>query len=252
MSDAPPTRGRAGFSLVELLCVIVIVGAVLMLAGTALRQARVAAAETRVASALRQHGVVFACYALDFRDSFPAVVPPLPGEHRLPIETTGEVATLEYFSQVYTWSATLADRYYDGRNMWSEFESEHGQLFAFRGPPTNSIIMYSPSMLAGPEFFRGENSGWGFARSARGTFWHEVVHPSQKMVLNEHHGSLHPSLSARLGALTVDGSARVRPVSDLTPRAAPRGDWYPRYSSMPNLGWEGFTRDGVRGRDFDK
>lgn len=145
---ALPTRA---FTLVELLVVIAIIGVIVSIVLIALARSRTHSRISASTSNVRQHALVFAAYAGDFRDSTPYFTRPLPGEQSEIPTPDGTVRTVFYFSAFFTWTYILAPGYYANDAGHPTFRSPLESL-----APNQFAYLYPCQFLADPAFWRPE------------------------------------------------------------------------------------------------
>lgn len=246
---AAPAESRPGFTLVELLVTMAVIGVVLALTLPVLSAAREKGRETVWQSRMRTHAQVFHVYAGDHAEAWPNVARPddQPTWHTVGGEQRGIAF---YFGQVYVWHIGLLDRYYDA-NLPSQ--SHLGRTF--RNPDDafdwhNDFLM-SSSLLAAPAFWnpatRTGPSQW------RGTRVHQVRYAGRKAILVEGLTvslPAYPPASTRLLSASADGAAAYRPIGAYTD-PYPTGDGDFPGSSPGLTGRRALhTIDGVLGRDW--
>ncbi len=237
-----PARARPAFTLIEMLCVIAIVGVLLALAVPLILQTRAHAKASRVLQCLRQHAGVFTLYAADHADAMPVFT-----NRREAAMIAGGACTgraLRYFEGFNYWHCVLAEKYYT--------VAEASAVFYVGGrvaPGGQTSYWYSAAFLADPEFWnpstRTNPSQWN------GTRLSSVLFPDRKGLLAQL-GVRSPDwkvLERWSGeAAFTDGSTRTLSAGDLIP-----GVW----TGEGNYDGSFFhimqplmhTVDGIRGRD---
>lgn len=239
MNRRRATACRAGFTLLEAVLVVALVGLLTTLIMPSLGRARERARDLQVQATIAQHARVFAAYQTDYRDYYPALVPPDATSSTYFVGSQGYTIN-GYFGQVVAWPFGLAEAYYEGRVLPSLFErpgQESLPLPAYR---------YSASFMADPAFWnypgRVGPSQW---RGQRGP---SVRFPSSKVLLTDDRVMYPRRTDARGAVALVDASARFVRVEDLTTPFPPgEGEWPGSWSSgCPGI----HTVDGVFGRDL--
>ncbi len=151
-SSGPTKTSRThAFTLVELLVVIAIIGVIVSIVLIALARSRTHSRISASTSNVRQHALVFAAYAGDFRDSTPYFTRPLPGEQSEIPTPDGTVRTVFYFSAFFTWPYVLASGYYANDAGHPSFRSPLESL-----APGQFAYLYPCQFLADPAFWRPE------------------------------------------------------------------------------------------------
>jgi prepilin-type N-terminal cleavage/methylation domain-containing protein len=243
---------RPGFSLVELLCVLAIIAAVVGLVTVSLRTFRASAREVRVLALLGQHAGVFAAYAHDYRDAFPCYVDPEERVATFVSTRTGVATRIRYLDQGAWFSIPMADAYYNGQHVnvvgWTNLSEG---LFWVPDAYGGGQVGYSITCLADPEYFTWRPDR-EFRRMARGMSYYHTTFPSLKFHLSEMRFNDDPAMPGRVRSAQIDGSAKARSLAALTPRGPTTGDFAPEFGN-PALGdaWIGFTYNGLHGRDFE-
>lgn len=237
-------RTCRGFTLVETIIVITIVGILVAMYAPSLRGVRDAAHEAESLANLRSHVAVFAQYTSDYDDMFPVITSPDDDEHLI----VGPDRTFnvgKYFGGYALWHVALANGYYAGNWRSDAFYPEGA-----RDEPYTPY-WYSAAFRAAPEFWnpatRTGPRQWGPVLAS------DVHYTSAKGLLIRRSfwegGTVYmgPStISPEVGF--VDGSARVVPKGELTaPYTGGEGNWDQSWFSigLPVM----HTRDGARGRD---
>lgn len=174
-------KARRGFTLVEVLAVIALVGAILAMLIPALGHARAAAKATITASRLRQNGSIFLIYAGDHRGYWPCPINPRDTVYRFSVpEIDFEYQSKAYFSMSsYYWTLALTSSYYGGKAFDPVWYAAESQIPS--APEERTIFMYPCVYLARPEYWvptsrEGKNQ-YG------GTRVDEVRYPTKKTLL---------------------------------------------------------------------
>ncbi len=249
--DSHP-RGRAAFTLVELILVIALIALLAALLVPSLGGSRRSARMTGTLSNLRHHGTIFAAYTAEHRDQFPALTDPL-ATYSVIRTPSGSIAVSSlYFGVDVFWWIGLAEQYYAGA--WN------GPLF--RSPLATSNIgpnayLMSCTLIAAPEYYNPETRQALPAqlRPVRAT---EVVWPSQKGILVDGMVQRPDYIHSTRGDLdaimcTADGRAGLFSTArDILPQYG-LGDGPDQQAYGAH--WPSFlptthTIDGVRGRDI--
>ena len=165
--------GASGFTIVETMLVVALVGVLLSLSLPALGQARDRARRLVSMGNLRTHGGAVAAYTGDSNGSFPYLT--VPDATYTVFRHSGLAIETPYFGLYNTWNWGLADGYYGG-------QLRHGSMFTpWEEPTVFAGYWYSASLIAhpgfwdpetrrGPEQWRGTNSAGGTFASAKGVF----------------------------------------------------------------------------------
>ncbi|MDQ7013123.1 MAG: type II secretion system protein [Planctomycetota bacterium] len=241
---------RTGFTILETIVVIAIVGLLVSLLMPTLGQARQSAERLRSRASLGQHARVVSMYLGDWDDEYP-----IYADHRAMvhiIRSEHQVLTYRrYFDVVTGWNVALADLYYDGRSRGDDFQRP-GTIAQF-GPITP--YKYSSAFLAQPEFWnpstRTGPDQWSGVRDAQvrwpsakvvfldSLMWDQTARPADPNYASERNTDI--SL--------IDGSARRVRRSEFTwPYVGGEGSWR---GSSTDWGRPGLhTLDGVAGHDI--
>lgn len=247
--DISASTERRGFTLIETLLVIVVVGLLVVMLNPILSKTRDQMKATQAIATLRSHGAVIASYGIDYKDTFPCIADPLY-THTL-VKSGAEEWLMGYFDVRFSWWFGLADAYYGGRT-WdpSFFAPSRGR--AKRGEP----YWYSLGCVARPEYWslstRRPLGQFGAMSQA------DVLTPSKKGVLVNWEepfrgrGTIYDfariAVPVQVGlcdgsAQNVDTNSLMRPIGD---GEGPVSWPYTR------MGWGipiVHTVDGIRGRD---
>jgi prepilin-type N-terminal cleavage/methylation domain-containing protein len=241
---------RPGFTLLETILVIAIVGLLVSLLMPSLGRARQSAERLASRRALGQHAGVVGAYLLDWDDAYPIYADPDAMLHI--IRSQNQVLTYsQYFGTVTGWNVALADMYYNGRSTGDDFQRKGSR------PEYTAItpFKYSSAFLAHPEFWnertRTGPDQWGGVRDAQvqwhsakvvfidSLMWDQTARPADPNYSNERNTDV--SL--------LDGSARLVRRSEFEP-PYPKGEGGWRGSAW-DWGFPGLhTVDGVAGRDI--
>jgi len=140
---------QRGFTLLELLLVIALVGILVTLLLPTLGLTRDRAMQTKAMSDLRQHAAVMGMYAGDWDDRFPFFA--IPGATETVIRTERYTEAFSYFSSHSFWPVALVDRYYPGMAIDDEvFQSPYASETSWSAW---GAYAYSCSMIAAPEYW---------------------------------------------------------------------------------------------------
>jgi len=258
LPGALPARQRAprhtptgGFTLIETLLVMAIVGLLLALLLPSLTGVRDSATRLVHLSRLRQHASVFTAYTMDWDDTFPA--PTDPDATYTVFYHNDKVIPLGYFDVDWRWNVALASEYDDNPLHPSFFAPKEARWY---GTDYN----YSVSFLADPKFWNPKTRTG--PRQWRSTRINEVRYPSLKgMFVNRHDypSTVEPDEPPPFefigaGAAFVDGSAEfVKKERFGRTYIGGEGPWPARLHPSVGLGswWVSHTVDGVRGRDVE-
>ncbi|MBX3389790.1 MAG: type II secretion system protein [Phycisphaeraceae bacterium] len=240
----PPVESPAnGFTLIEMLVSIAIVAILLALVVPSLMPMRAAARDTKRLAQLRSHGTVFASYANDFRELFPAITE--PKSTATVYRFQGRAFYVPYFGACWAWNLALAPSYY-GDNPWDASFTPPGQ----KPQVFSQYYWYASSFLTDPKFWdpyeRLGPSQW------RSTRLNEVTFPQKKaLITNEGEiGFLEGrgiNKSERSAAFVDGHAAKTAPENMVTPYPNGLGDWFDCTSEKEVFGL--YTLYGVKGQD---
>ncbi len=256
-STAPQRAATTGFTLIEVLVVVAIVGILILLATPALKRARTDTREQVSLSNLRSHGQIVASYLNDSNGVFPHFTK--PGEE-VTLSARGGAVQVQarYFDAARTWHVALADGYYAGDTASASFLSPEAR--AALGPGHASVrptsYWYSCSFLADPEFYEWGKRRDGFEQ-LRGVRAAQVQFPGQKSVFGEYRVAVDDSVSPPVHAPIdpgnfsfVDGHAEAVPAARWLEQFGD-GDFRLELSEHISPYFEplGHAVGGARGRD---
>lgn len=241
-------RVPRGFTIIELLIVIVLLGLLATILSSVIGAVRDQAADLRSLANLRSHGQILAVYQIDWRDAFPQFADP-QADYSV-VRDRRVAVTFEYFAGVVYWPIALSEQYYDGNVIGNDvFLHPRSEFEDF------NVYNFSSSLMAQPTYWNRKtrefgNRQWGGSRVDQVTF------PSSKAQLVEWH-PLYPlpiatenftRLQPNSALSLVDGSATRVHTSELVP-PYPFGDGTGpgTYQSIGVFGMH--TPDGWRGRD---
>lgn len=242
---------QAGFTLIEAVLVVAIVGLLVGLLLPSLAKARDAGREVVSASNLRSHCQVVNAYLGDWDDSFPWFTDPDATYTIFRVE--GRALKLSYFHACAFWNLALAPGYYQGDLLHPSFAAP-GRDVSY----VMTDYLYSCTFLAGSDFWeqqrRAGPSQWRCVRAS------EVEFPAQKGVYYapNYSGTTWkdgaPAFVSRerRGIGCVDGSAEFRAVGGF--RAGyPTGEGHwPGSFHATGSGPVMHTISGSRGMDIDR
>lgn len=245
---------RAGFTLIETLIVILILGVLVSLLIPSLAGVRETARITSSLSELRQHATVFSAYSNDYQEQLPLLLDPKATNWFLRDESG--VNEIHYFSTHSRWPQLFEGSYYneDPRKSGLFFPDEQTPWLPIGFAP----YAYSCSFLARPEYWRAETrtgqQQWGSSKLP------SVVFPTRKVLLISQAWLYLPTNEAinspgrpttRSPFACVDGHAAVRKSNSFLP-GMPSGDGIlfdiAHSIDIPNAM---HTSDGIRGVDFE-
>lgn|GEM_PF-2437746 len=237
-----------GFTLIETLLVILIVGVIVALSVPALHAARESARSSATLANLRSTSQILGVYANDWRGSHPAFADPRNPPHRVAYGG-GERVFDRYFDSHTTWNFALADAYLGGR-AYPAFISPVGL--------NQHHFSLSCTLFAAPEFWdlrlrTGENQ-------FRETWTHEVTFPSHKAIVISIYAVLFADKNSPNGVMSLssrtpfpiawgDSSATNRRLGMIRP-GVESGELFYRGSAHPfDIPAGLHTVGGLRGRD---
>lgn len=239
--------GPRGFTLLEVLIVIVIVAMLIGLVIVSLWRVRDSSKQSIMLSRLSQHVRVFQAYATDYRDLSPYLSDPARPVNQFVCRGDGVVLSGDYWSPAIYWHVAMCDSYYNGRSGGPAF---HNPMI---DPRVGGLFFYQPVFFSGADY-------WDPAKrtDADHLQWTPnaisgVLFPADKAwLVTEYMGlgrSQGPYFSTDhwSGMSFVDGHAqRVD--------AAGQSSRYPQAELVPPFGNFGplYTLYGIRGRDVGK
>ncbi|GJQ30524.1 MAG: hypothetical protein HBSAPP03_24080 [Phycisphaerae bacterium] len=239
------TRGRRGFSMTEVLIVIVVIAALLAIAFPVIRHVRRSGRDSVTLNNLRQHAGVFLLYSQDYREQFPYFTKPLPGDSTWIEDRDGRVWKVHYFSAYYMWPVVMSYGYYNATGSRDGFRSP----FHVEVPDHFWDYQYPCTFIADPAFWRPETRLMPPAqfRAIRLT---DIAFPAFKVLMSDDclwHASRRGSPQGAGGC--VDGHAEIIASHRMSPyyRPGETSFEYGRHvSDNPLL----HTLDGCSARDF--
>lgn len=179
-------RLAGGFTLVELLIVIVLIALLVSLALPALGRARAAAREHAATQTIRQLNASLALYTHDYAELYPFFA--TPGKPFGPIEFRGFNVGGQYFqTQRWYWASAVVPDYFSPRTAIEPVEYAEN-LKDMRGYPewiVASLYHVTSTMFAHPEFWRGDRNAVSLddLRHLRPTRAAMVRFPAQKGIM---------------------------------------------------------------------
>ncbi len=224
----PHSPACRGFTLVESLLVVLLIGVLVGLFSPSLLRVRDSAKEIKSVFNLRSHATVLSMYASDFGDSFPRLTEAGATYNIIRCESAGLALEIHYFEAYLYWNISLADQYYDGA--WNSS--------AFRTPwdPAGGGLATSYhtacSFVADPSYFN-RMSRKPPPSQLRTVRFSEVIFPNMKGVLTAYT----PWVTRRdvsshvptFQAATVDGRAASFLSKDTLPQYPTADGPYPAY-----------------------
>lgn len=250
-----------GYTLLEVLVAIAIVGALVSTFLPHVAGARRKAANAATLSYLRAHGVVFAAYNLDHREAYPNYIDPRAGVGTISVPSRDISYTTRYFWASALWNYAMADEYYDSNPFHESFypyDYPHG----FRSPELRwgaTPFIYScsfwaadpywnPSTRIGPSQWQQRYASGVVFPSAKITLVSDYVLP--RPVTPEPGPPANPPAHAPRDVMLCDGAVRSLPVTSFFDgMASGDGVWAaPIHQGSGSPGQH--TIDGLRGRDL--
>lgn len=246
-------------TIIEILVAIAMLVALVAVLLPVLSGSRRGALAAETQSRLRQHGVVFASYAIDWKDCYP--LPAVPGRETQTIVLSRSGRTIEfpaYFTGSMHWHTLMCESYYQSEPENPVFyPAEHSSRWGFSD---NGGIFWMPCVfLAAPDYWHLETrTGPEQHRAVRTS---EVQHGDRKILLASMHHVLEDQQANRdqtgrarpghipLPFVACDGNVRTPKTGQVLP-GMPSAD-----GNVPGAfhlfeGWPGMhTLRGVRGRD---
>lgn len=225
---------RQGMTLIELLVVIAILFVLVALMLPALSRTREGAARTACANNLRQLGLAFSMYLLEYRETFPAAQDPV------------SISPTVWLWMGRGWRPLIEPYVPRGSDpggvFWCPSDPRSEQLFDHTSYAYSMAFYHSPDQINALDDVRYNYMDPQPVRSQRLA---QVMYPSKKILLGEWYAN-HEAFENDVGwfgrggsrnYLFVDGHVEYLPSNALLPA----NDGNPN----PNL-----TRDGIRGRDI--
>jgi len=166
---------RRGFTLLELLLVVVLIATLIGLAMPSLSASRSSARMVTTQARLRQCGQLLTIYASDWKDAHPCVFDPSATSAVVRLSGGRSVEIPWYFMQSFYWQLALVDGYLNG-------DMSPDVLKPSEPPPLEpDMFAMSCTAFAAPEF-------WDVAtrtgeRQYRATRTHDVTFPAHKAIL---------------------------------------------------------------------
>lgn len=189
----PRTRERVpaaspvarGFTIIELLVVVVIIAILVGFGGVALSNARQSGRESGSLSDLKNHAAVFLMYTSDERGRFPHFISAEETPTELVAQQSGARVRAAYFEAAHIWTIALADRYYGGNPSHPSFASPMHPVRRGTMPAGSfgSDYTYACSFIADPLYYNPLSREWPTATQLRGVGLQEVLYPSAKSLL---------------------------------------------------------------------
>lgn len=243
---------QPGFTIVELVLVIAIVGVLASLIIPAASKARGSSQLAVVLSSMRSHVAIFQQYTTDWNDRLPYFASPTATETIIRT-SRGDVVRIGYFESFLTWNYALADSYYEGDPNNSTFYVPQSR--ARTGP---AQLHYACAYIATPEYWNPTSRLAG-TQQLRPTQISSARFPAAKSLFSafDKLGYEFPNDLVDRGANrslvplgVLDGSARSIPLNRLLPEYSDGDGEAP--GSVHRTQWPPalHTIDGIHGRDF--
>lgn len=167
-----------GFTLIETVLVIALVGVLIVLLTPSLRGVRRAGDDAGAAAHLRSHASVFAMYASDHKQLLPNFFNPKADVFILRCPSRGIAIPVHYFEVSYSWGVGLADGYYEGNPAHPSFYSPAARGGRWSGGFLSSY-QYACVFLADPDYWDPRRSRLE-PEQLRAVRIDEVLFPSSK------------------------------------------------------------------------
>lgn len=164
---------KSGFSIVEMLVVVGLIGLLLAITIPAIARSRQSARHGSIQATTRQHLTIFQLYLGDYRDVHPWFgMPDESGRLNLSLPNGGSPYQAYYFETCSAWAIPMASYYSD---MWPHASQ------TYPGPIGTARYLYSCAMIADPAFWNTRSrlgaSQWRATRSS------EVRYPARKALI---------------------------------------------------------------------
>jgi type II secretory pathway pseudopilin PulG len=242
---------RSGYTVVEVLLAVAFCATLAALLAPSLAGVSDSSRRARDLANLRSHAQVFAAYAADYRDLFPALTSAQATFSIIRCESAGIVLVRRYFDAFANWNVGLADQYYAGAWNSPSFRSP----WAGAGGWSTSYTM-ACSLIASPAYYNRltrEEPPAQLVPQRHG----DVLFPSAKAILVADPPDWGRTAGPWVGVLRAamaDGGGLSVHLHRVTPEHWTEDGRYPAYVSyhlgpgraLPMT----HTIDGVRGRDM--
>jgi prepilin-type N-terminal cleavage/methylation domain-containing protein len=238
---------RSGFTLIETLVCLVVIGVLLAIAIPSLTSVRHNSRVSATLSNLRQHGAILHSYSADWSDTLPYLGK--RGEARVVIRCKAAdiEMTTGYFQTASFWWLALCDDYYDGT--WNS--RVHASPL---GDGVLGSYVLSCAGLADPKYFEAE-SRFAPPEQLRPVRFSEVVFPGKKSLVIDQSVVAFVDRQAIVGQMVqlglCDGSAMNARVARLKAQyGLGDGPYFEYGAHHPAIVPATHTVSGVRGRDL--
>ncbi len=247
-----PNRSSRGFSLLEILIVVALVGVLIALAAPLLNDIRTRGRFTSTITNARSHATILTLYATDHKDTWPYFADPRAASSVIVYDHGQSSVEISYFRSGSFWRVALVDQYYDALWAHPSFRS------ALKSASTQrSIDYFYPCVFIGrPEYYNPATrtrppDQLGPTRLS------DVTFPADKALITDFAAEELPPIrgtSWRVFA-TVDTSAGRWRLEQLN-GGMQSGDGQQTFNEQLGGHWPGdlfdlrHTLDGFRGRDF--
>jgi len=253
--DEEPLESARGFTLLELVISVAVIGILIATMLPALGHARDRADQVVSLNQMRQHTAVFTAYTADYQGLYPCVTHPRASYSIL---RNGSFWVRTTYPGAYTyWNIALAPGYFCGRHSDASFNPPRYREKALPPglEPTLSTYWYSASFIADPLFWQRETRTGPDQWRAVGA--HEVSSPSKKVIffaswpwLGAYDWLNRRNPAPEIDLAFADGSARAVPYGDMLPYYHQAWGSWPQFGVHDFHGFPGMhTLRGVRGRD---
>jgi prepilin-type N-terminal cleavage/methylation domain-containing protein len=241
---------RPAFTLIETLCVLVLIGLLAVLIMPTLRIIRDMGRQAVSLSNLRSNAAVLISYTTDYKETWPYYTDPDSTLSVIRSQRNNIARSVVYFGLYNRWHLALLDAYYDGQARSAVFNQPYSPGHVQAGAHGKSSYLYPCVFIASAEFWNRSTREIPFRNQYRATRIGEVLWPQSKSLLVGLF-DLEMTGKGRREIAMADASARTFPRRRVLwgyLLAEGRGNPQTRHDIdgvVPGL----HTIDGVRGRD---
>lgn len=254
------TRGRPGFTLVELLVSIGVIALLIGLALPALSGARQRAKEAAILSNLKQTGIAMEMYVQQSSGWLPFATEGTPFRTAPASDPGAGAVTGDYWQLSSYWSSLFLEvaPWEEWFGLWAFSDSrrdpdrpwEASPMFQGRFLNGVSSLEYARSLFARPEIWQEGPAITDRDSVLRGVRMNEVRYPSAKVSLFDRELCVRVQcddpMGIKRGMLFLDGHAAMHALSDANAARKGRLPELAGYGTLPIHDTDG----GARGRDY--